>query len=104
MSLEAIKTINIAEEQAKQIKLDGNVRAENIVAEAHRNGEAAIAAARDRAKDDLVKLVHDSDAAIAQQTSELENETRKKLAEIDAAVNANLERAASLIVERIVNS
>ena len=101
MSLEAIKTINIAEEQAKQIKLDGNVRAENIVAEAHRNGEAAIAAARDRAKDDLV---HDSDAAIAQQTSELENETRKKLAEIDAAVNANLERAASLIVERIVNS
>ena len=93
MSFEAITTISDAENRARQIKADAQAAAAAAVEAAQAEGKAAIDAAVGKAQQEL-------------QTADAETlaaETKNKEAAMRIKAKTNLDRAASLIVERIVN-
>ena len=105
MSFEAITTISDAENRARQIKADAQAAAAAAVEAAQAEGKAVIEAAvgklignagmhRQRAKSDE-KAKADAETLAA--------ETKNKEAAMRIKAKTNLDRAASLIVERIVN-
>ena len=93
MSFEAITTISDAENRARQIKADAQAAAAAAVEAAQAEGKAAIEAAVGKAQQELQTLRAKSD----------EKETKNKEAAMRIKAKTNLDRAASLIVERIVN-
>ena len=92
MSFEAITTIRDAENRAKQIQAD-----------AQAEGKAAIEAAVGKAQRELQTLRAKSDEKAKADAEKLAAETKNKEAAMRIKAKTNLDRAASLIVERIVN-
>ena len=88
MSFEAITTIRDAENRAKQIQADGKAAIEAAVGKAQRELQTLRAKSDEKAKADAEKLAA---------------ETKNKEAAMRIKAKTNLDRAASLIVERIVN-
>ena len=85
MSFEAINTVREAEERARQIKL-----------------EATQAAAE--AIEELKSLRSKTDEKATQEAEALAATTKNREATMRTRAEARLDQAASLIVERIVNS
>ena len=88
MSFEAITTIRDAENRAKQIQAEG---------------KAVIEAAVGKAQQELQTLRAKSDEKAKADAEKLAAETKNKEAAMRIKAKTNLDRAASLIVERIVN-
>ena len=88
MSFEAITTIRDAENRAKQIQADAQAAIEAAVGKAQRELQTLRAKSDEKAKADAEKLAA---------------ETKNKEAAMRIKAKTNLDRAASLIVERIVN-
>ena len=86
MSFEAITTISEAEESAKRMK-----------AEALSAAKAAEAAA------ELAELRAKSDEKAKEDARQLASDTENRKAAMRARADARLEKAAALIVERVVN-
>lgn len=103
MSFEAITMISQAEESAKkgraQVLTDAKAAEAAAVTEGKAAVEAAVAKARQEVHDKLVKM--ETDAAASAEA--LAKETENKKAAMRAGAEGRLEKAASLIVERIVN-
>ena len=95
MSFEAITTIRDAENRAKQIQADAQA--------AEAEGKAAIEAAVGKAQRELQTLRAKSDEKAKADAEKLAAETKNKEAAMRIKAKTNLDRAASLIVERIVN-
>ena len=100
MSFEAITTISDAENRARQIKADAQAAA---VEAAQAEGKAAIEAAVGKAQQELQTLRAKSDEKAKADAETLAAETKNKEAAMRIKAKTNLDRAASLIVERIVN-
>ena len=100
MSFEAITTISDAENRARQIKADAQAAAAAAVEAAQAEGKAAIEAAVGKA---LQTLRAKSDEKAKADAETLAAETKNKEAAMRIKAKTNLDRAASLIVERIVN-
>ena len=100
MSFEAITTISDAENRARQIKADAQAAAAAAVEAAQAEGKAAIEAAVGKAQQEL-RAKSDEKAKADAET--LAAETKNKEAAMRIKAKTNLDRAASLIVERIVN-
>ena len=96
MSFEAITTIRDAENRAKQIQADAQAAAAAAV-------KAAIEAAVGKAQRELQTLRAKSDEKAKADAEKLAAETKNKEAAMRIKAKTNLDRAASLIVERIVN-
>ena len=96
MSFEAITTISDAENRARQIKADSQ-------AAAQAEGKAVIEAAVGKAQQELQTLRAKSDEKAKADAETLAAETKNKEAAMRIKAKTNLDRAASLIVERIVN-
>lgn len=104
MSLEAIKTIGEAEENAKRIKAEAASDAKKAVADAEAAGRAAINAAIRKAEDELRELTRKADEKATADAQQLASDTENQKAAMRARAEKLVDKAASLVVERIVNS
>lgn len=104
MSLEAIVSITKAEEHIKQMKADAAAEAKRMLAEARENGEAAVAAALKKAETEIAELTKKAEDKAKADATELAQSNENKKAAMRAKADAKLDKAAELIVERIVNS
>lgn len=103
VSFEAIETISDAEERAKQMKQDALAAAKAAEAEAAAEGKTSLRAAEDKAAAELAELRKKSDEKAKAEAERLYSETENKKAAMTARANARMDKAASLIVERVVN-
>lgn len=103
MSFEAITTIREAEERAKQIKAEATAAAGAAVEAAQAEGKATVDAALRKAQDELQVLRTKSDEKAREDAEALASSTKNKEAAMRTRAKTRLDKAASLIVERIVN-
>lgn len=103
MSFEAITVINQAEESAKQSHMQALADAKAAQAAAEAAGKATVEAAADKARQEVHDKQIQTDAAATRAAEALAVETEKQKTEMRQRAEGRLEKAASLIVERIVN-
>ena len=103
MSLEAIKQISAAEDEARQAVLRAQQKARESVKEVEIAGKEAIAAMITRAESEVAHLKRTADQKAADQAIELASTTANRQATLRARAEGRIDRAAMLIVERIVN-
>lgn len=103
MSFEAITMINQAEENAKKGRAQALADAKAAEAAAVADGKAAVEAAVARARQEVHDKQVQMDAAAVAAAEALAKETENKKAAMRACAEGRLDKAASLIVERIVN-
>ena len=104
MSFEAITTVREAEARAKQIKTEAAQSAAEAIEAAELDGKAAVDAALEKAREELRTLRSKSDEKATQDAEALAATTKDREAVMRSRADAKLDQAASLIVERIVNS
>ena len=104
MSFEAITTVREAEARAKQIKTEAAQSAAEAIEAAELDGKAAVEAALEKAREELRTLRSRSDEKATQDAEALAATTKDREAVMRSRAEAKLDQAASLIVERIVNS
>ncbi len=104
MSFEAITSIAQAEAEAKATVAAAEARAKQLLAEAETAGKAAVEAAGAKADSELAELRRQADEKAMTEAGGLSKETENKKAALRAKAEARLEKAAALVVERIVNS
>ena len=103
MSLEAIKTITEAEEAARRLKADAATEAKRMIGEAKTAGQAALDAAENKANEELRELRAKADEKATADARELAANTENKKAAMQVKAESRMDKAAQLIVERIVN-
>ena len=89
MSFEAIAGVAQAEAEAKELIFGAELKARQMSAEAD---------------SELAELRKQADAKAMTEAGELSTETENRKAALRARAEARLEKAAALVVERIVNS
>ena len=104
MSLEAMKDISEAEEKAKTIRAEAAADVKRMLAEAEAAGKAAVAAAEKKAAGELATLSKKADEKAVESAKTLASENDEVKDRLRPQAEANMDRAVSLIVERIVNS
>ncbi|MBR4953890.1 MAG: hypothetical protein IKZ30_05165 [Oscillospiraceae bacterium] len=104
MSLEAISSITVVEDNIRQMKADAAAKAKRDIAAAEKNGQDAVAAAVKKAEDEISELVRKAETKATADASELNQSTENKKAAMRVKAESEMNKAAALIVERIVNS
>ena len=104
MYVEVIKSITDTEEAARQDKQGALTNAKNKIAEAEKKGREAVAEAVARAETENKKLMQSAELKAVEDAGKLQAETAKLQKAIRSQAESRLDKAASLIVERIVNS
>ena len=104
MPLEAIKSISAAEDEARQAKLEAQQKAREAIEAAEKSGKAAVASAVARAETETADLKHLADQKAAENAVELASTTANRQATLRARAESRLDKAAQLIIERIVNA
>ena len=103
MSLEAIKSISAAEDEARRAKLDAQQKAREAVEAAEKAGKESVASAVLRAESEIAGLKHEADQKAEEHAVELASTTANRQAALRARAESRLDKAAQLIIERIVN-
>lgn len=103
MSFEAVTAISEAEENARQMKSQALAAAKAAEAAAVEEGKLAMESARKKAAAEVKELRAKSDDKAKQDAIELASDTENKKAAMRARADARLDKAAALIVERVVN-
>ena len=104
MSLEAISSITDTEENIRRMKADAAAKAKLRAAEAKSEGEAKVAEAVKKGRDEVAQLFKKAEDKAKTEASELAQSTENKKAAMLVKAEASMDKAAALIVERIVNS
>lgn len=104
MSLEAMKTINEAEEKARQMKAEAVAAAKKAVANAENAGLEAARAAKSRAQAESAHLLKSVEQKAEEEAQELAMNTENKKAAMRAHAESRMDEAASFIVGRIVGN
>ncbi len=104
MSFEAITSIADAEANAKAAVAAAELKSKQMLADAETAGKAAIEAAAVKAEEELTELRRKADEKAKTDAGGLSGELENKKAALRAKAEANLEKAAALVVERIVNN
>lgn len=104
MSLEAIASITRAEEKARAMKADAAAEGKRAIAQAQQDGEAAIAAAVKKADAEIALAIKNAETKAKNDAAELAQSYENRKAAMRVKADARLDKAAELIVERIVNS
>jgi V/A-type H+-transporting ATPase subunit G/H len=104
MSFNAILTISEAEENAKKIKAEADAQAKERLAAAEKAGLAAVDAAVEKAAAELKELQSKADDKARAEAESLSATTENKKASLRARAEDRIDKAAELVVERIVNS
>ena len=103
MSMDAIKIIAEAEEEARQARLLAQEKAAKSVAEAEKAGEESVASTLACAELEIAGLKRLSDQKATELAVELASTTANRQATLRARAEGRLEKAAAFIAERIVN-
>ena len=103
ISFEAITAIEQAEAQARQLKAEALAAAKAAEAAAVEEGKLAMEAARKKAESEVKELRAKSDDKAKQDAVALASDTENKKAAMRARADARMDKAAALIVERVVN-
>ncbi len=103
MSLEALDTIALAEEKARQIKAAAQADAKRSVQEAEEAVKAMIDAANAKAETEIKDLVRKADEKAKGDAGTLASNTRNREAAMKARAERKMDEVADKIVERIVN-
>lgn len=102
-SHEAMQLIAEAEEKAKKAKAEALQRAQSDIAEAEKKAAELYSAGVRRAEEELGHLMHATDQKAAENAREAASASLSKQAAISAKADLRLDKAAKLVVERIVN-
>jgi len=103
MSLEALDTISLAEEKARQIRAAAGTEAKKALREAEDAAAAMIAGAEAKADAEIRELIRKADEKAKSEAAELASSTRNREAAMEARAARKMDEAAAHIVERIVN-
>ena len=104
MSFEAITSIAQAETDAKAAVAAAEAKAKQMLADAQAAGKAAVDAACSKAEEELVELGRQAKEKAKGDAQALAGELENQKAVLRTRAEARLDQAASLVVERIVNS
>ena len=104
MSFEAITGITEAEAAAKAQVAQAEAKSRQMLIDAEAAGKAAVEAAVHKAEGELVELRRQADQKAMEAANKLSKELEKKKTVLSAIANKKLDKAAELVVERIVNS
>lgn len=104
MSLEAIKIITTAEEEARQSIILAQQNAQDMIEEVQRAGNNTIEITLARAQSEIAHLMRTLDQKATEAAKDLASTTANRQATLRARAERRLDDAAALIVERIVNS
>lgn len=104
MSLEAIKAISEAEENAKAAKADAAALSKKLLAEAEENGKLAVEDAKKKAEEEIRDLKRKAGEKATEIAHELSRTTENRKASMLVKANSRTDQAVSLVIERIVNS
>ncbi|MEF9970926.1 MAG: hypothetical protein RRY47_01200 [Oscillospiraceae bacterium] len=104
MSLEAIKQISEAEEAAKKAKAEATVAAKKTIEQAGEAGKAAVENAKKKAEDELLELRKKANEKARAEATELARNTENRKAAMLVKANSKFDKAAALVIERIVMS
>lgn len=103
MSLEALDTIALAEEKARQIRAAAGTEAKRSLREAEDAAEAMLTEAEGRADAEIRELRRKADEKAKEDAALLAANTRNREAAMRARAERKMEQVADMIVERIVN-
>ena len=103
MSFEAITSVKTAEAEAKASIAAAELRAKQMLADAESAGRAAVEAAAARAESELKELRRRTEEKSEQENLALADTLKGRESMLRAQAEPQLEQAAALIVERIVN-
>ncbi len=103
MSLEAIKKVARTEEEAAEKKTAAVQTAKKMVADAEKNGRAALETARREAEDQAKALMAEAERQAAGDASAGVAKTQQECQGLKQQAAGKLEEAAALIVRRVVN-
>ena len=103
MSLEALDTIALAEEKARQIRAAAQAEAKKSVQEAEDAVKLMIAAADGKAEGEIKDLIRKADEKAKEDAGVLASTTRNRQAAMKARADKKMEQVVDKIVERIVN-
>lgn len=104
MSYEAITSVTQAEAEAKITVQNAEAKAKQMLADAENAGKAAIEAACAKAESELQELRARAGEKAVNEAGDLSKDMENRKAALRAIAEAKLEQAATLVVERIVNS
>ena len=104
MSLEAIKTICAAEEEARQAVLVTRKNAQDAVEATKKAGAEIVTSTITRAESEIAQLTRLVDHKATEGAMALASTTANRQATLHARAERRLEAAAQLIFERIVNT
>lgn len=104
MTLEAIKTINDAEEAAKRQKQEALHESKRLIAETEENGRRAVAEATAKAAAELAHIKKEAVELATKQAHDLARNTENRKAAMMVKADSRIERAIDLVVERIVKN
>lgn len=102
MSIQALDTIALAEEKARQIRAAAGTEAKNALREAEAEAAALVTAAEERADSEIRELTRNADEKAKEEASRLAASTKNKKAAMHARADRLMDEAAGRIVERIV--
>ena len=103
MSFEAVSLITQAESEAKTLVAEAEARAKQMLSDAENDGHAAVTAAMEKAERELAELKKQAGSKAVEQAEILSESTENSKAELRAKAEQQIDRAAELVVERIVN-
>ena len=104
MQYEVLRDIKDAEDRVYKSKADAQAAAKNMIAEAERKGLTAVSGAVARAEEETARLLDEAERQAERQAADLREATSKEQAEIRRRAVSQMDAAAAIIVERIVNS
>jgi vacuolar-type H+-ATPase subunit H len=103
MSLEALDTIALAEEKARQIRAAASTEANKTLREAQEAVTVMVAAAEGQAEKEIRQLTHKADEKAKEDAEVLASNTRNREAAMQAHADRKMDEVVNMIVERIVN-
>ena len=103
MSLEALDTISVAEEKARQIRAAAGTEAKNILRQAEEAAAAMLADAQSQAEEENREAIRRVDDRARGEAQELAASTRNREAAMKARAENRMDEVVDMLVERIVN-
>jgi len=104
MSFEDIQKVSAAERDTQAKKGQAQAEAKQLVSAAHRDGAAAVAKAKADAEAQGRAWLEQADAKAAKQAERTRQEEEKTCQAMRKKARGRLDKAAELIVRRVVNS
>lgn len=103
MAIEAITKISETEQRMKQLKEQAEAEAKKTRERAREAGQAALDQSIDMGNREVIELIKNAEEKANNKAQELLSGSENKKAAMRARAEANLDKAASYIIERIVN-